>query len=153
MTCSPALRRRAVVATAAASMILALGAAPTLAGPPASSPRPMLRSDTAKIAQETAAAPAPAPAQSRPATGYIRVWKAGDDIYPFNFHMLSAYRRYDLPTPPRGQVYVQLGNQVLRVKTSDWRVVAPVGKTIQLLGNVRPKKKTNSKAALVEASM
>lgn len=129
MTCHPPLRPpcpHSTAAVLAAVLAAALTAAPAFAAPS----RPGV--------------PPPAPpqqAQTRPANGYVRVWKPGDHIARYDFHLLTAYRRYDLPPPPQGQAYVQLGNQVLRADLSDLRVVASVGPTIEILGAIRPGQK------------
>lgn len=124
--------------SAAAATVTALGLGSiALAGAPSQSPRPEPRP-----AMTTATATAP---RATAADGgavlnpwgdgrYERVWRAGDRIGSFNFHLLTSYRRYRLPSPPAGQAYVALGTQVLRVDTHNWKVVASVGKVDTIFG-------------------
>lgn len=107
-----------------------------LAGAPSQSPRPEAR-PAAPVPQ---AAPRARAADGRAVLNpwgngrYERVWRTGDRIGRFNFHLLTAYRRYRLPEPPAGQAYVALGTQVLRVDTQNWKVVASVGSVDKILG-------------------
>ncbi|KDB01892.1 hypothetical protein U879_20195 [Defluviimonas sp. 20V17] len=120
-----------VAAVIAAALGLGAGA---FAGAPAQSPQPKPRPTPV----------APTPSASAEDGGailnpwgngqYERVWRAGDKIGQFNFHLIASYKRYRLPPPPSGEVYVALGTQVLRVDMRDWKVVASVGKVDTILG-------------------
>ena len=118
--------------------VLAVGIAGiALAGAPAQSPVPQSRSAVATSAASIAPQPAAASGAVLNPWGnakYERVWRAGDKIGNFNFHLLSAYNRYKLPRPPMGQAYVALGSQVLRVNTHNWKVVASIGQVNTILG-------------------
>ncbi len=123
--------------SAAAAAITALGLGTSaLAGAPSQSPRPEARPAMAATATAPRATAADGGAVLNPwgNSQYERVWRAGDRIGSFNFHLLTSYRRYRLPSPPAGQAYVALGTQVLRVDTHNWKVVASVGKVDKIFG-------------------
>lgn len=65
---------------------------------------------------------------------YQRVWRAGDEIGKFNYHLLTRSSRVSLPPLPAGEAYVTLGTQVLRVNTQTWKVIDSVGQVNTILG-------------------
>lgn len=121
--------------TTAAVAVAALGlAAGAHAGAPAQSPTPRMRPASAATPPRATAEGGGAVLNPWGNSRYERIWRTGDKIGQFNFHLITSYKRYRLPPPPAGQAYVALGTQVLRVEMRNWKVVASVGKVDKILG-------------------
>ncbi|WP_102223720.1 hypothetical protein [Acidimangrovimonas sediminis] len=122
------------------ALCLSLGSL-AMAGAPDNTPRPELRPAAGQDSQPVAQ-PATLTTDSEKmpvlnpwgAKRYERVWRTGDKIGQYNFRLLTAWKRYDLPSLPQGQVYVALGRQILTVNARDWVVVASVGDISAIIG-------------------
>jgi len=122
------INTRAPILALAAALALGLGALPAVAQTPA---KPTSCPPGLAAKQNGCQPPG---LEKKGSNDYERVWRKGDRIGGFAFHIIVQYARYGLPKPPSGQFYVALGDQVLLVREDTLSVLSLVGMVNKILG-------------------